>query len=354
MADEARARRWPRWVSATGLLGVIALAGGIGFALSNHQHPPAVPPSDATPSADGLPIAPSVSPTPIPDGPVSSFGFSVADDPAAHQVVLFGGVDSYDQTWVWDGSSWSLVRPGVSPAGRFNAAAAFDPVTGAVMLFGGRLQDGELAADTWAWTGATWHELDSGTGRTPAGEGAAMAWDAAAGAMVLVAPTAGGSGGDTFVWDGAHWVRHGDGLPGSSIAGEMAFDPVSKSLLLVSPLLPPTGSGPSTWRWTGQTWVDLAVTPPTATTGMALDPSSGTLLLCSDPTSRAQSQLWSWNGAAWRSVPNSALAVELDVEVTDRAAGQFLMLGFGTPTSIVSPQPVQVWSWTGSGWKQLA
>lgn len=351
MADEPRARRWPVWVSAAGLAAVIAVAGGVGFALSNHQRPPTAPPSTPT---SGLPTLPPVTPTPVPRGPVSTFGFAVSDDPAAHEVVLFGGVDSYDQTWVWDGATWSLMKPGISPPGRFNAAAAYDPLAGVVMLFGGRLQDGDLTADTWAWNGQTWRELDTGTGAPAGGEGAAMAWDAAADRMLLVAGSRSGSGGDTFVWNGARWIATGSSLPGTSIAGEMAFDPISRSLLLVSPLLPPAGDGPSTWRWSGHTWVQLDAVPPIATTGLTLDPSSGGLMVCSDPTSQSLSQLWRWDGGGWRQVPGSALAIELDVEVTDLSAGQLLMLGFGTPTSTVAPQPVQVWSWTGRAWKQLA
>ena len=86
---------------------------------------------------------------------------------STHQLVAFGGVDSYDTTWLWDGRRWTLARPARQPAGRFNAAAAYDPLTGVVMLYGGRLGPGQLVQDTWAWDGGTWHQLDAGTSSLP-------------------------------------------------------------------------------------------------------------------------------------------------------------------------------------------
>jgi hypothetical protein len=285
---------------------------------------------------------------------VSDFGFSVADDPAIHRVVHFGGVDSYDQTWLWDGSRWSRVVPSTSPPGRFGAATAYDPGTRLVMVFGGRLGPGQVVDDTWGWAGTTWRELDPGGDGPPPGEGALMAWDDATRQMVLVTPTAQASGGETWIWNGSHWSRQaGADLPATSIAGEMAFDPVSGTLILASPLLPPTGAGVTTWRWDGSGWRPLPSTPPAATTGLALDPVSGHLLLCSDPTAATSAQLWSWGGAAWTQVAQSEFSAELGIEVSDIDRGQLLMLGFIAPASQMSPQPLHVWAWSGRAWQQL-
>ena len=48
-------------------------------------------------------------------------------------------------------ASRSVARPAISPPGRFLADAAYDPATTLAMLFGGRLERGVLANDTWAW-----------------------------------------------------------------------------------------------------------------------------------------------------------------------------------------------------------
>ena len=92
---------------------------------------------------------------------------------------------------------WRLTHPvlTVRRAGS-GASAAFDPLTAEVLLFGGRLANGDGANDTWAWDGMTWRDLAAGSGGPLPGEGSAMAWDSATEEMVLVtAVSEGGAGG---------------------------------------------------------------------------------------------------------------------------------------------------------------
>jgi len=330
--------------------GLVAAAAVAGVVISALQRQPAVdlelPVARALPPA--FPIEPAA------PGPVSAFGFSVTDDPAIHRVMLFGGVDSDAQTWLWDGVRWTEAHPPVSPPGRFHAAAAFDPRTGLVLLFGGRLESGRIVADTWAWTGTTWRELNNGADGPPPGESSLMAWDGATGSMILVTPTGTATGGETWTWTGAGWVRQpGADLPATPVAAQMAYDPVTSSVLLVSPLLPPLGPGVSTWRYDGGGWQRLPGAPPSVTTGLALDPASGHLVVCSDPTPDARSLLWDWGGAGWTQVPRSELPVDLGVEVSDIDRREVLMLGFAAGPTQQAPQPVLVWSWSGHAWRQL-
>jgi len=355
MADQAQPERARSKLATTVMLvGLIAIAGVVGVVLSVQQRP--LPQSRPLPrGAPSQPPAFSASPTPSAPGPVSAFGFSVADDPAIHRVVLFGGVDSYDETWLWDGSRWSRALPRVSPPGRFQAAAAYDPDTRMVMLFGGRLAAGQIVNDTWAWSGTTWRELNNGAKGQPPGEGALMAWDNAKREMVLVASAVHATGGETWVWSGNHWSRQPNGEPPPTpIAGEMAFDPASNALLFVSALSPPLGAGVTTWQFDGRGWHPLPATPPQATAGLALDPISGSLLLCSDPTPDAFAQLWRWSGTAWTSVPQSKITAEQGIEVTDLDRHQFLMLEFAAPPAQFKPQPIHVWAWGGRSWQQPA
>lgn len=181
-----------------------------------------------------------------------------------------------------------------------------------------------------------------------------MAWDGSRREMVLVTPTTHATGGETWVWSGRRWTPQpgGASLP-TPIAAEMAFDPTSHGLLLVSALLPPMGAGVTTWHFDGRNWQQLPAPPPAATDGLALDPVSGRLLLYSDATLDTFPQLWRWNGTAWTRVPRSILTVQEGVEVTDLDRGQFLMLGFDTPTNQVTALPVHVWGWSGRGWREL-
>ncbi len=118
--------------AAIALFGIIAISGVIGIAISRGQRASIVPP---VPTAAVFPVP--VQPTPVPSLPVPGAGFAVADDPARHNVVLFGGVNDDRDTWLWNGAKWTLAHPPNSPPGRFDASAAYDPQTRTVFLFGG-------------------------------------------------------------------------------------------------------------------------------------------------------------------------------------------------------------------------
>ena len=70
----------------------------------------------------------------------------MAFDPAGGKVVLFGEehpeghIDCYgnnNDTWTYDGTTWTRQSPTTSPRGRINAAMAYDPTIGQLVLFGG-------------------------------------------------------------------------------------------------------------------------------------------------------------------------------------------------------------------------
>ncbi len=351
-----RGRRRPNTRSVTALVCAIAVAGAIGIVISRGQHA-AAPIVQQTPSQfRPVPITPS----PVPAEPQSGSGFSVADDPATHEVVLFGGVGDYPSTWLWSGSSWTLAHPATSPQGRFGASAAYDPETKSVVLFGGRLEDGTPIHDTWAWDGATWTALDSGAGGPPPGEGSDMAWDAATMQMVLI--TSSGvisEPAQTWIWAGTHWDHPSDAvLPAGADYSPMSFDPVSKSLLAVGCCVgppPSTGAANTTWRWTGTTWT-LLLTPTVAPINgstMVVDPASDHLVLCACGASTlARPEFWAWNGADWATFSSAPLPIASGTEIND---GHHLLV-FGPPKSAsqLEVPPVGIWVLTsGSTWSQL-
>lgn len=351
-----RRRLGPR--SVLGLVVIIAVASAIGIVVSvGHRSTPRPASTSSVPNPT-LPVATS---TPMPDVPASGLGFALADDPATHQVVLFGGVGDYDNTWLWDGSSWTLAHPAVSPAGRFGASAAYDPETKTVLLFGGRTEPGTPVHDTWAWNGTTWVALDSGAGGPEPGEGSDMAWDAASHQMVLVT----GSGvisnpGATWIWDGTHWNHpNGADLPAGAFYSPMRFDPITKSLLAVACCVgppPATGAVNTTWRWDATRWT-LLPTPahsPIGGTTMALDPTLNRLVLCScGVTQASRHELLVWGGTAWTLLSSAPLPFEGGTEVTDADRHALLLVGPPPVTSGSRVLPVQVWSLTGSVWHRL-
>ena len=147
-------------------------------------------------------------------GPGARTAASLAYDSGTDSVVMFGGSSSpvasgspayLSDTWTWNGSTWSAApaptagtaTTGAAPAPgpRFGAAAAYDPPSGGVVLFGGSGPGGFLS-DTWLWDGDTWSAA-AASGDPGARAGVAAAYDTAGQQLVVFggAGKAGSAGG---------------------------------------------------------------------------------------------------------------------------------------------------------------
>jgi hypothetical protein len=323
--------------SAVVLASVIAITAIAGGALSLAQRPAAKPP----------PARPAE--------PVTTLGYTAVDDPATHTVVLFGGVDNYDNTWLWDGARWRLSHPAGNPPGRVGASAAFDPQTSEVLLFGGRLESGDAASDTWAWNGITWRELTTGSGGPPPGEGSAMAWDSATDEMVLITAVSEGGAGN-WIWRGSRWVNQMSSyFPNAAFVSGLAFDPAARSLLAVGCCQSPTlagGTVDTTWRLNDGRWRQLllAPNPPAVGSSLALDPALGRLVLCScDGVFTSAPEMWMWTGNAWALLGIAPAPVTPGIEVADVDRHQLLVIG----SQRQGASPIHIWALTGSTWQRL-
>ncbi|MEB2322151.1 MAG: hypothetical protein OZ921_06535 [Sorangiineae bacterium] len=144
--------------------------------------------------------------------PAARGGHAMTYDAARGKVVLMGGFSSapgtgsFDDTWEWDGSSWTNVSPGPSPPARSSHAVAYDVARERVLLFGGFVS-GVALADTWEWDGAAWTQA-SPASSPPARGHLALADDLARQRVVLFGGF-GGSGwlADTWEWNGATWAN---------------------------------------------------------------------------------------------------------------------------------------------------
>jgi len=194
----------------------------------------------------------------------------VAYDTTRQRTFLFGGAGEqwWSDTWEWDGSSWLLLTPPVTPPLRSGHAMVYDTGRRQMVLFGGSAGLGVPTTDeTWEWDGRTW------TQRTPAIRPVArtdhaMAYDAARRRVVLFGGTLVGTpaAGDTWEWDGTAWTQ---ATPATSPPGRshhaMAYDPVRQRVVLFGGY---TGSYngylSDTWEWDGTNWVPRAsaTSPP--------------------------------------------------------------------------------------------
>jgi len=124
----------------------------------------------------------------------------MAYDSVRGVTVLFGGLDANyhnDETWEWNGTSWTL-KSSTGPSARHSHAMAYDDANGVTVLFGGE-DESFLDGETWEWDGTTW-TLRSSTGPSPRANHA-MAYDSARGVTVLFGgEDASGLDGETWEW----------------------------------------------------------------------------------------------------------------------------------------------------------
>lgn len=231
---------------------------------------------------------------------------SLADDPAAGGLLLFGGSNSggnLGDTWIWDGSQWTQVATIGSPSNRSCASMAYDPSNQEMVLFGGA----GFLSDTWTYAAAakTWTEenpLNYPSGR----QCAAMSDDPSAGAgqMVLFGGYNGSTDtGDTWVWAGGNWSQMSPTSPPSGRENaSMAYDPATGQLILFGGA--DNGSFLNdTWSWDGSQWTQMATAhapSPRYGASLAWDPALQELVLVGgDGTGGFDADTWVWTGSDW-------------------------------------------------------
>lgn len=243
-----------------------------------------------------------------------------------------------NDTWLWNGSAWSQAHPATSPSTRFGAAEAYDPATSQLVLFGGGTQSttidsqgnetdsGVAYNDTWTWNGTTWTQLHPSL--SPAGRaGAQLVYDAAIGKLVLVdGDDAAGNGfTDTWLWDGTTWQRVQTANSPLGLGAAMAYDPVTGQLLLFD-------VDGSTLAFTGSTWTPLATaaTPPARdSAAMVYDAQIGKVVLTGgeDESGNVLSDTWAWDGVTWSQLSASGASPVAGAGSGTDSSGRVVVFG---------------------------
>ena len=216
---------------------------------------------------------------------------AMAYDAAHGQVVMFGGFGPGGQngylndTWLWNGTTWTQVFPANSPSPRSNAQMVYDPATGNVVLFGGLYNGSTRYADTWTWDGTNWTPLTTAHSPTGGRASASMVYDAATGNVVLFGGinTSGGTVGDTWIFNGTDWTPASPtNSPSARNSYAMAYDAALGEVILFGGLDQNDDDNNDTWAWNGSSWTPLSPSgaPPARDgAGMDYDPLPGQMVL---------------------------------------------------------------------------
>ena len=244
--------------------------------------------------------------------PARDFG-SLVYDGATQTVLLFGGVGmdglALGDIWVWDGHAWAQQHPAVSPQARGDASLTYDAQRHIVVLFGGATANANEHVthslnDTWTWNGRTWTQLHPAASPLPR-LGASLAYDPVHQEAVLFGGGDGRAFDDTWLWNGHTWARQmPPSAPAARVRAAFAYDPVTQQLVLFG------GEGlaealTDTWTWDGTTWTASTAEPgvgPTALESrLVYDAARRELLLFLITGGKFAwaTSIWVWNGMGW-------------------------------------------------------
>ncbi len=239
--------------------------------------------------------------------------FGMAYDSARDRVVMYGGIGfNDDDTYEFDGSSWSLITSS-GPDARAGAAMAYQANIGNCVMFGGQLVASPFTHlnETWVWTGSTWVFLVQPFG--PSGRvNHDMVYNAAMGQTVLFGGRMGSSTelGDTWFWNGIGWGQFSGPGPSPREAHAMAYDSARQRVVLFGGDTVDFFGNYSylgdTWEFNGTSWSLVATGGPSPRSGhsMTYDASTGKVVLFgggngTGPPYNYFNDTWEWDGVSW-------------------------------------------------------
>lgn len=118
------------------------------------------------------------------------FGHTMSYDASASRVLMFGGRNAGDQhlddTWSWDGQSWTQLTPAERPPARRHAASAFDTTRRTWVLYGGEQENNQPMNDLWEFDGTTWRRRARRNENVTAASGAAGLFDEAGSRVLFI------------------------------------------------------------------------------------------------------------------------------------------------------------------------
>jgi hypothetical protein len=304
--------------------------------------------ADAPSPRDGMPEVSGMG-----DGTAEADGGGGCDGGLLCVAVLMGGDDgaSMDDTWLWDGKSWSMPEPATFPPARTSAmAGSFD---GSVVLFGGQpspLFAKTVDQDTWTWTGTTWNQgLPM---QPPPGRAAGMMASQGASLVLFGGYDLTSARNDTWLWDGTNWTEATPALSPSPRSGA-AVGRVQGDVFLFGGWDGSTALD-DTWEWNGKTWAEVKVTgsKPPARYAPAHSTLGGKLVLFGGLPAGCGifDDTWEWDGTAWTEVATKGTVPPARYSAAAATLNDEMVVFGGFNLGV--PALGDTWLWNGEEWRK--
>jgi hypothetical protein len=241
---------------------------------------------------------------------------AMAYDSHRQRVVLFGGWNGadLDDTWEFNGATWTQRSPAAKPTARDSAAMAYHASSQKIVLFGGFDGSAQALGDTWVFDGTNWSQPVLSTTAPSARYGAAATYDSLTSAVVLF----GGRNSaatpvnfnEVWLWSGTGWSQCTTLCPGTPPSARLGSGAVRDNNQLV------VFGGGADWDMTSTYgdmyalglggWSSLGGSRPPARgwMGFAWDANVGNGVLFGGFTSQnvVIGDTWTWGSGAWAQV----------------------------------------------------
>lgn len=251
---------------------------------------------------------------------------------------------------------WKQVVAAAGPSARIEAAAAFDPVRGRTVVFGGQLASGQSIGDTWEWDGSRWFSLQPASSPSPR-YGARMVFDSARGVCVMFGGATTSTNNETWEWNGTNWTQRSPAVSPSPRGGvALSFDSSRARTVLFGGFGIPNATFSDTWEFDGTNWTQRFVPGPSSrgNSNMVYDQVRARSVLFGGFTAGQSVRLsdtWEWDGTAWVQSPATGpTGVEYVGLAYDSVRQRVVHYGGWTGTSAVST----TWEYNGSSWTQAS
>ncbi len=223
---------------------------------------------------------------------------------------------------------------------------------GKALLFGGLNPSNGLENDTWLFDGTTWTQVKTQTS-PPRLEGASLAYDVLRKRAVLFSGWNGGTYvKETWEFDGKNWIKMNPAVqPPPRDWAAMAYDIHTKRVILFGGhdwhrIVNKQGPYGDTWAWDGKNWTQLkpkTVPAPRQFHKMVVDPRSGIIYMLG-----GKQEMWMWMFNDWKQLKpqNIPTGTAFAIAGFDELRNRIVYYG-GRANNKFYPE---TWEWDGSNW----